>query len=575
MSRKHYPDDLAERNGASSVAERGQARGGTDRRLSCSPSAEHKAGVLRVAAYCRVSTDRSDQANSFESQKRYFDEYIRRQSGWALYSLYSDEGVTGTSAKKRAGFMRMIADARAGCFDLIVTKEISRFARNTLDSIMYTRELKRLGVGVFFVSDNINTLDSDAELRLTIMSSISQEESSRTSERVKWGQKRRMEQGVVFGRSMLGYDVKDGRMTINEEGAEVVRLIFHKFVNEGKGTCVIARELREAGIPTYRGVRDWSGTVVLRILRNEKYCGDLVQKKTYTPDFLSHDKKYNRGQDDLVVIRDHHEPIISRAQFERTSAELERRSGEASRSKRHSARHCFSGRIVCGKCGATCVARYRKRSDGSEYKAWRCGEAVRRGRPKTLSDGTAVGCAGVYLRDEDARAVVRFAIGSLGLDRENTTDGVVLVTGVLGHDTRADGERERLERELTRLRTKEERLVGLYTGGDVTLELFAREKEKLDAEFAAHKAASARLDREQTDAERNARLDCTVREAVGRILDDDGRMDEVIRAVLGRLEVFDDRVEILLCDIPNRLSFFRESLRRSPSENAGADTVLQ
>ena len=229
----------------------------------------------RVAAYCRVSTDNEDQANSFESQQRYFRQYIQCHQEWELFEVFADEGLSGTTTKKRKAFHRMIACAKNGELDLIVTKEISRFARNTLDSISYTRELKKLGVGVIFMNDNINTLDGDAELRLAIMSSIAQEESRRTSERVKWGQKRQMEQGVVFGRSMLGYDVTDGKMTVNPEGAEVVRLIFQKFVREGKGTHVIARELREAGIYPMR-VKEWSNTVILRLLRNEKYCGDPV-----------------------------------------------------------------------------------------------------------------------------------------------------------------------------------------------------------------------------------------------------------------------------------------------------------
>ena len=277
----------------------------------------------RVAAYCRVSTDNEDQANSFESQQRYFKQYIERNPDWELYEIFADEGISGTSTKKRKEFNRMIACAKNGDFDLIITKEISRFARNTLDSIYYTRDLKKHGVGVIFLNDSINTLDGDAELRLAIMSSIAQEESRKTSERVKWGQKRQMEQGVVFGRSMLGYDVKDGKMTINEEGAKIVRLIFHKFVNEGKGTHVIARELREEGILPCR-VKEWQNTVILRVIRNEKYCGDLVQKKTYTPDFLSHEKKYNRGQEEFVIIKDHHEPIVSRELFEEAKALVEK-----------------------------------------------------------------------------------------------------------------------------------------------------------------------------------------------------------------------------------------------------------
>lgn len=199
----------------------------------------------------------------------------------------------------------MIACAKNGDFDLIITKEISRFARNTLDSIYYTRELKKHGVGVIFMNDNINTLDGDAELRLAIMSSIAQEESRKTSERVKWGQKRQMEQGVVFGRSMLGYDVEGGKMTINEEGAKVVRLIFHKFVNEGKGTHVIARELREEGISPMR-VKEWSNTVILRVIRNEKYCGDLVQKKTYISFCFFFTKSNQKANPKYYKCHSHH-----------------------------------------------------------------------------------------------------------------------------------------------------------------------------------------------------------------------------------------------------------------------------
>ena len=279
----------------------------------------------RVAAYCRVSTDRPDQALSFEGQQRYFKQYVDAHPDWELIEIFADEGISGTHTKGRIQFHRMIAAAQNGDFDTVITKEISRFARNTLDSIYYTRELKRCGVGVIFLNDGIHTLDSDAELRLAILSSIAQEESRRTSERVKWGQKRRMEQGVVFGRSMLGYDVHGGCMTVNEEGARIVRLIFHKFVNEGKGTHTIARELGEEGYSPMRA-KTWSNTVILRILRNEKYCGDLVQKKTYTPDYLTHEKKYNRGQEEFVILQDHHVPIISRALFEEANRLLDTRA---------------------------------------------------------------------------------------------------------------------------------------------------------------------------------------------------------------------------------------------------------
>ena len=380
----------------------------------------------RVAAYCRVSTDKEDQANSFENQCRFFRQYIAASPNWELYGIFADEGISGTNTRKRKEFNRMIACAQNGDFDLIITKEISRFARNTLDSIYYTRELKSRGVGVIFMNDNINTLDSDAELRLAIMSSIAQEESRRTSERVKWGQKRRMEQGIVFGRSMLGYDVKDGKMTVNAEGARTVRLIFHKFVHEGKGTHIIARELREEGIhPMYAG--EWQNTVILRILRNEKYCGDLVQKKTYTPDYLSHSKKYNRGQEEFVILRDHHEPIISRELFEKANRILDARSLSQKGRSKHSSRYPFSGKIKCGRCGSNCVARYKTRKDGSRYKAWRCAEAVKNGSPHIDQAGNRVGCVGQSIRNEEAIHMMRLVAGGLNYDREKLEEQLTSV----------------------------------------------------------------------------------------------------------------------------------------------------
>lgn len=235
----------------------------------------------RVGAYCRVSTE-NGQEDSFNSQKIYFENYIKANNDWQLVDIYAYEAITEISTDKRLDLQRMIEDAEEGKIDLILTKEISRFDRKTLDSIQYTRKLKKIGIGVFFINDNINTMDGDGELRLTIMAGIAQDESRRTSERVKWGQKRRMEQGVVFGRALLGYDLENGVLSINQDEKYIVELIFHKYVNEGKGTYVIARELFEACIKTKRGNETWSNTMILKVLRNEKYVGDLLQKKTYT-----------------------------------------------------------------------------------------------------------------------------------------------------------------------------------------------------------------------------------------------------------------------------------------------------
>ena len=237
-----------------------------------------------------------------------------------------------------------------GKFNLILTKEVSRFARNTVDTLSYTRKLKEAGVGVIFTIDNIDTRDSDGELRLTIMASL--------------GQQRRMEQGVVFGRDMLGYTVKNGNLFINPEEVPIVKAIFHKYTNEGKGVHVIARELIEEGLRTKR-ISLWSNTVILQVLRNEKYVGDLCQKKTFTPDYLTHKKKYNRGNEEKIYIKDHHEAIIDRDLWNRTQAEPKRRSPSADQRSRHSNHYWCSGKICCGECGSRFVSRTKKLTTGT------------------------------------------------------------------------------------------------------------------------------------------------------------------------------------------------------------------
>ncbi len=376
---------------------------------------------LRVAAYCRVSTDREDQINSFESQQRFFRQYIQQNPDWIFHEIYADEGLSGTSTKKRKAFNQMISCAKQGKFDLILTKEISRFARNTLDSIYFTRDLKKHGVGVIFLNDNINTLDGDSELRLAIMSSIAQEESRRTSERVKWGQRRQMEQGIVFGRSMLGYDVRNGKMYINESGAEIVRLIFHKFVYESKTLGVIGQELLEAGCYPVHAER-WNRSVLLRILRNEKYCGDLVQKKTYTPDYLSHEKKYNNGEESFVILKDHHTPIISRELYDAANRILDNRKTSEAGKTRHSCRYPLSGKITCGLCGHRCAARRKTRADGSAYLAWRCQLANRAAQNEKTSNGG--GCMGRSIQNEAVITLLQAAISELHLEQSEWLSGL-------------------------------------------------------------------------------------------------------------------------------------------------------
>ena len=509
----------------------------------------------RVAAYCRVSTDNDDQANSFESQQRYFRQYIERNPDWELYAIFADEGISGTNTKKRKEFNRMIACAKNGDFDLIITKEISRFARNTLDSIFYTRDLKKHGVGVIFLNDNINTLDGDAELRLAIMSSIAQEESRKTSERVKWGQKRQMEQGVVFGRSMLGYDVKDGKITINEDGAKIVRLIFRKFVDEGKGTHVIARELREEGINPMR-VKEWSNTVILRVIRNEKYCGDLVQKKTYTPDFLSHEKKYNRGQEEFVILKDHHEPIISRELFDKANRILDAKSLSQEGKAKHSNRYPFSGKIKCGRCGASYVARYRTRKDGSQYKAWRCFEGAKHGSPHIDKAGNQVGCSGTSIRNEEAIHIMYLVCKQLTIDRQKIADNLIkTINKVISLDmTGADT--NTLEEKKEAAQKKRTDLIDLYTSGDIDRDEFTALRAKYDAEIDSLKSMMESMEKQQVVIAKQKELMEDIKNAVDELIGGIEYEDEFYTQLLDKMVINDrENIDVYLNLLPLKWSY--------------------
>ncbi len=369
---------------------------------------------MKVAAYCRVSTELDDQQNSLKNQKEYFTSFIQARSGesWEFAGIYADEGISGTSMNKREAFLRMMADAREGKIDLILTKEVSRFARNTVDTLIAVRRLRTWGVGVFFIIDHIDTRENDGEIRLTLMASMAQEESRKISERVKWGQKRQMERGVVFGRRLFGYELEHGVLAVNEKEAKIVREIFLKYVVEGKGTGTIAKELNEAGEKTSRG-NPWSHVAVRRILQNEKYIGNLVQKKTYTPDYLTHKKKKNCGQEEFVIKTFHHEPIVSRELFERaqkrlwskrTEENLEGENGNSRENERgkYRKRYWCSGKVVCGICGSRYVSRIRYRADGSIRHSWLCEKAVREGRKKQefTGEGEIRGCNAKSISDE-------------------------------------------------------------------------------------------------------------------------------------------------------------------------------
>lgn len=422
---------------------------------------------LRVAAYCRVSTDKDDQTNSLISQRRYFADYINQHEDWVLNDVYYDEGISGTQTKKRAGFNAMIEEAMQGGIDLILTKEVCRFARNTVDTLSYTRKLKDNGIGVVFTIDNIDTRDADGELRLTIMASIAQEESRKTSERVKWGQKRCMEQGVVFGRDMLGYTVQNGTLSVNEEEVPVVRAIFHKFTNEGKGTHVIARELLEEGMRPTR-VKLWSNTIILRVLRNEKYVGDLCQKKTYTPNYLTHAKKYNRGNEEMVYLKDHHEPIIDRELWNRTQAELLRRSPSENIKSKHSNRYWCSGKLYCGLCGQRYVSRTKKLKNGTIYKAWRCYAAANHGAKKISSFGEQIGCDNGSINEKALLTCMHYCICKLQTNQKELKREIMQEIKEIKGITEKKPDAKRIQEKMDTLTAKKRKAIDLMLDGLIT-----------------------------------------------------------------------------------------------------------
>lgn len=504
--------------------------------------------IIRVAGYCRVSTEKADQTNSFAAQQRYFRTYIARQPGWALCEIYADEGITGTSTRKRAEFNRMIEDARLGRFHLIVTKEVSRFSRNILDTIAYTRELKRLGIGVLFMNDGINTLEPDAELRLSIMASIAQEESRKTSARVKWGQTRQMERGVVFGHSLLGYDVRNGVLSINPEGAGTVQLIFRKYGEEKKSTAVIARELRAAGYRTAAGSTEWSAGHILKILKNEKYVGDLVQKKSFTPDYLTHEKKINHGEEALIVMANHHPPIIDRPLWDTVQAELRRRSRSAG-ARSCSAEYVFSGKITCGECGAAFVPRCKYRKDGSFYRRWGCQRAASAGKPHQLPDGSSAGCAvGRMLRDDTAEKLVKIALCSLLFEREEITRTVCTLAAeaIDWEENRLSDGEERIRTEIDRTEKKKEGVLDAFFSGEITPEEMQTMRARYDQQLA--ELRQRLIPPRELECPRDIHA---IREMTAAVLRGDVVSDALNRSLVERITVFGDRhIELKLSGLP-------------------------
>lgn len=325
----------------------------------------------KVAAYARVSTDSDEQLSSYEAQVNFYTQHIKNNPEWEFAGVYTDEGISGTNLKNRDGFNQMVADALDGKIDLILTKSISRFARNTVDTLTTIRKLKEHGIEVYFEKENIYTLDAKGEVMITIMSSLAQEESRSISENVTWGKRKSMADGKfsLAYKHFLGYEKgEDGLPKIVEDEAKIIRKIYSLFL-EGETVRAIADYLTAQGIPTPKGKKQWSVSTIMSILTNEKYKGDALLQKTYTSDFLTKKVKRNHGEIPQYYIENSHPAIIDPDTFELVQNEIERR--RPVRRQRHRNSH-FNAKIVCAECGGF----YGRKvwHSGSKYQKyiWRC-----------------------------------------------------------------------------------------------------------------------------------------------------------------------------------------------------------
>ena len=334
----------------------------------------------RVCAYARVSTNSIDQQGSFHAQVDYYKKLIGKRDDWEYSGVYADEGRSGTQIKKRDEFSQMIKDCEDGKIDMIITKSVTRFARNTVDSIKAIRKLKSLGIGIFFEKENINTLSEKSEMLLTILSSIAQGESETISTNNKWGIKKRFQDGTfILSTPSYGYTKdEDGELIINKEEAKIVRRIFTEYLN-GKGSYLIAKGLNEDNIPTIKSAEEWQDSVVKEILQNPVYEGDLLLQKTYTTEVLPFERKVNKGELPQYFIENNHEPIITRkeGQLVRDIYEYRRKQMGLDDSGKYQNRYEFSSRIICGKCGST--FRRQKIYIGKPYEKvqWCCIQHIR------------------------------------------------------------------------------------------------------------------------------------------------------------------------------------------------------
>ncbi len=450
----------------------------------------------RVAGYARVSTDSEEQLTSYEAQVDYYTHYIQSNPDWQFVKVYTDEGISAVNTKKRDGFNSMITDALDGKIDLIVTKSVSRFARNTVDSLTTVRRLKEVGCEVYFQKENIFTLDSKGELLITIMSSLAQEESRSISENVTWGQRKRFADGKVSlpYRQFLGYRKgADGLPEIVPEEAEIVKRIYRTFM-QGKTPSAIARMLTADGIPTPGGKVKWQASTVESILQNEKYRGDARLQKKFTVDFLQKKMKVNEGEVPQYYVENSHPAIIEPEEWDLVQAEFTRRKELGGR---YSSTSIFSSMIFCGDCGAMYGSKVWHSTDKYRRVVWQCNDKFK-GEHR---------CTTPHLYEEDIKKMFLRAFSKLMGTRERILQDCRLAQDTLCDCADLDTEQATLVEEMDILSEVIRRCVEENTlkAQDQTeyLERYDRHTKKYDKLKKRYEAIEAERQRRK---EQNDRL---------------------------------------------------------------------
>lgn len=431
---------------------------------------------LRVAAYCRVSTEQEEQQNSFAVQVAYYTDLINKKKEWTLAGIFADEGISGTQTKKRTEFNRMIRMCRNKKIDLVITKSISRFARNTVDCLEYVRQLKDLGIGVIFEKENINTLTMTSEFMIALYGSFAQAESESISKNVSWGKEKAYREGKVQFqyKYLLGYKKgEDGKPEIVPEEAETVRLIYTLFL-DGYSMSRIKKLLENKGILTSQGKKVWNESLIRSILKNEKYAGDALLQKTFTSDCITHKIVKNHGERPMYLVTDHHVPIVDRDTYNRVQQELARRSSKRKVSDKttteqgkYSSKYALTELLICGHCG-TPYRRTTWAARGKKQIVWRCISRLEHGK-KYCPDSPTI-------KEENLHQGIIKAINNYYSCRN---DIARILKANIGTVLECQGQEEIIaaENRLKEIDRARNELVGLIATGGC-------DEDKLDSEFA-------------------------------------------------------------------------------------------